>query len=185
MKRYMSFGAVLTVMLAAFAVSPASAQQGSKLAYINSQKILAGAPGAAEAQKTLEAETQKYQAELQTLETQLDSMQAALEKQQATLSATAKQQKQTELQQKFAAYQQRRSQLEQTAQQRQEELVAPIMKKVSDIIEQLRKEGGYAMIFDATRAGLVTADTTLDLSDQVLARLKASPAAAAAKPAGK
>jgi outer membrane protein len=183
MKRYMSFGAVLTVMLAAFAVSPASAQQGSKLAYINSQKILAVAPGMAEAQKTLEAEMQTYQNELKTLEAQLDSMQTAMEKQQSTLSAAAKQQRQTELQQKFTAYQQRRAQLEQTAQQREQALVAPIMKQISDVLEQLRKEGGYAMIFDAPRAGLATADTTLDLSDQVIARLKASPAAA--KPAGK
>jgi outer membrane protein len=184
MKRFMSFGAVVTVMLAAFAVNPASAQQGTKLAYINSQKILAVAPGMTEAQQTLQAEMQKYQNELKTMETQLDSMQTAMEKQQSTLSATAKQQRQTELQQKFAAYQQRRSELEQTAQQREQDLVAPIMKKISDIIEQLRKEGGYAMIFDAPRAGLATADTTLDLSDQVIARMKAAPAAAA-KPAGK
>lgn len=184
MKRSMSFGAVLTVMLAAFAASPASAQQGSKLAYINSQKILSVAPGMAEAQKTLETEMQGYQNELKKLETQLDSMQTAMEKQQSTLSATAKQQRQTELQQKFTAYQQRRAQLEQTAQQREQDLVAPIMKQISDIIEQIRKEGGYAMIFDAPRSGLATADTTLDLSDQVIARLKASPAAAA-KPAGK
>ena len=185
MKRFVSMGAVLTVVFAALAVNPASAQQaGTKLAYINSQKIMAAAPGAAEAQKALETEMQGYQGELQKLETQLDSLQTAMETQQATLSATAKQQKQTELQQKFAAYQQRRTELEQTAQKRQEELVAPIMKKVSDIIEQLRKDGGYAMIFDATRAGLVTADTTLDLSDQVIERLKATGPTAAARPAG-
>ena len=57
------------------------------------------------------------------------------------------------------------------------------MTSISNIIEDIRKSGGYAMIFDAPRAGLVTADTTLDLSDQVIARLKTAPAAAA-KPAG-
>ncbi len=185
MKRFLSIAAVLTVVLAALAVNPASAQTGTKLAYVNTQKILASTPGAAEAQQTLQTEMQKYQAELQKMETELDSLQSSMEKQQATLSASAKQQKQTELQQKFAAYQQRRSQLEQTAQQRQEAVLAPIMQKISDVIEALRKEGGYGMIFDAPRAGLVTADTTLDLSDQVISRLKTAAPTAAAKPAGK
>lgn len=183
MKRFVSMGAVLMVVFAALAVNPASAQTGSKLAYINSQKILAAAPGAATVQQTLDGEMQKYQAELQRMETQLDSLQTSLTKQQATLSASAKQQRQTELQEKFAAYQKRRTELEQTAQQRQEELLSPIMTSISNIIEDIRKSGGYAMIFDAPRAGLVTADTTLDLSEQVIARLKTAPTAAA-KPAG-
>ena len=62
MKRFLSMSAVLTAALAALTVSPATAQQaGSKLAYVNFQKILASAPGATQAQQTLDSEMQKYQ----------------------------------------------------------------------------------------------------------------------------
>jgi hypothetical protein len=62
------------------------------------------------------------------------------------------------------------------------------MDQIRGIIEQMRADGGYAMIFDAgSQSGVVVAvDTTLDLTDKVIAKLNAAgPAKPAAKPAAK
>ena len=71
-----------------------------------------------------------------------------------------------------AALSERRTELEETAQQRQSELVGPIMNRILEVTEQIRQEGSYAMIFDASAGAMVTADPSLDLTAQVLERLR-------------
>ena len=70
--------------------------------------------------------------------------------------------------------------LQQTAQRREQELVAPIMQRVSGVIESVRVEGGYGLIFDTAAQGvIVAADPALDLTSVVLQKLGAPPAPAA------
>ncbi len=184
MKSFLLQGSLLGLMFLVGGVLPASAQQrgqtaaqpaatqATRFAYINSQRILAQAPGASEAQKSFEQDMARYRTEIETLGKELERLQGDFERQQATLSAAARQQRQQEMQQKFQSYQQRVGELEQTAQRRQAELVEPIMKRISEVIEQIRTEGNYAMIFDASAGSLITADPSLDLTDRVLARLR-------------
>jgi len=171
MKRFLvGFATVVEVLVSA--TSRADAQQAQRYAYINSQRIMAEAPGTSEAQSAFEQDMQRYRSELEQLETELDTLQQNLERQQGTLSAAARQERQQEIQQKFMAYQQRQAELEREAQQRQAELVSPIMQRITVVIEQIREEGGYAMIFDAATGALITADPSLDLTEQVLERLR-------------
>jgi outer membrane protein len=165
-------GIAALVALLGTGVAEAEAQGAQRLGYINSQRIMAEAPGTSEAQTAFERDMETYRAELERLETELDTLQQSLERQQATLSAAARQERQQEIQQRFMAYQQRQAELEQQAQQRQAELVSPIMQRISVVIEEIRVEGGYALIFDAATGALITADPALDLTDQVLERLR-------------
>ena len=179
MKRFLSAGFPVIAGLLALGASSAEAQS-TKYGFINSTQIVAQAPGAAEARQSLEAEMQGYRVELDRLEAELDSLQTNLERQGTSLSATARQQRQTELQTKFGAYQQRAAELQQTAQRREQELVAPIMQRVSGVIESVRVEGGYGLIFDTAAQGvIVAADPALDLTSVVLQKLGAPPAPAA------
>jgi outer membrane protein len=176
MKRFLGIGVLAAIGLSLSMVGDAAAQ-AQKLGFVNTNQIVAEAPGAAEARQSLEAEMQGYRTELDRLETELDSLQTAWERQQSTLSATARQQRQTELQQKFTGYQQRAAELQQTAQRREQELIAPLMQRIAGMIEEVRVEGGYSMIFDAAAGSIiVAADPALDVTQQVLAKLRAAPA---------
>jgi outer membrane protein len=161
----------LIALLVNGAFSSAEAQ-ANRFGYINSQRILVEAPGTSDAQRLFEQDMERFRGELERMETELETLQDNLERQQATLSAAVRQERQQEIQQRFIAYQQRRMELEETAQQRQEELVAPIMQRISEVIEDIRREGNYSMIFDASAGALITADPALDLTDQVLQRLR-------------
>lgn len=172
MKRFILGSALCILALGAAHVEPAAAQQATRFAFVNSQKILAEAPGSREATQAFEREMQRFRVEVDSLEQQLERTQADFQRQQATLSPQAREQRQQAMQQQFTTYQTRLSELERTAQQRQSELVEPIMKRISDAIEEMRTEGNYAMIFDASAGVLVTADPSLDLTDRVLARLR-------------
>jgi outer membrane protein len=179
MKRFFLLGAVYGAMMMAAPVAKLEAQargtqpaQATRFAFVNSQRILAEAPGAREAQQSFERDMQRFRIEVDSLEQALEQAQADFQRQQATISPAARTQRQQEIQEAFVAYQQRVGELERTAQRRQTELVEPVMQRISEALEQIRREGNYGMIFDASAGALITADPSLDITDRVLTHLR-------------
>jgi outer membrane protein len=169
------------------ASAPNASGAAQRIAYVNSQKIIAQAPGRAEAESQFQKEMDTYKLEVKSLGDSLNTLVAEYNKSEATLSPAAKEGKQKEIRGKEATYQQRVRQLEQKAQQREAELVRPIMEQINKTIEQVRAQEGFAMVLDAgSQSGVVVAaDSSLDLTDKVIARLKAAGPVAStqAKPA--
>ena len=173
MKSLLSAGVVASVVLFG-AAAPVEAQ--TRLGFINSQRLIAEAPGAAEAQQTFQRDVSRYEGEIRNLEQELERTRAELERQQGSpASEAARQQRQREFQQKVGLYQDSVQKLQLTAQQRQQQLVSPIMTRISEAIEQVRKEGQYAMIFDVSAGAVISADPSLDLTNRVLERLRRTP----------
>lgn len=164
------------VALAVFAVAPVAVQaQGSlKFAYIDSRAILAQAPGRAEAEAQFQKEMSSYQQQVQKMGDSLNTMMAAYTKAELTLSPAAKEARQKTIRDKEAAYQERVQGLQEQAQQRQGELMGPIMQLINTAISDVRAQDGYSFIFDVGAQGgvVVAADTTLNITDKVVARLK-------------
>lgn len=169
-----SFRAVPLALLFVAALSGrSSAQTAQKLGYIRSSVLLEQAPGRAEAEAQFDKETTGYREQIKRMSDSLEAMAGALQKSQASLTATARDSRTKEIQTKEAEYQRRTRDLEQRAQQRQNELVQPILDRVKQAIEEVRVEGGYALIFNADQGSpIVAMDKNLDLTDRVLARLR-------------
>ncbi|HAY77936.1 MAG TPA: hypothetical protein DCY33_08810 [Gemmatimonadetes bacterium] len=148
--------------------------QAPKLGYINSQEILVNAPGAEEAQAAFDAEMSGYQNEIVQLETELQNLEAALQQQQLTLSPEARANREQQLQAKFQEYQQRTGQLQEVANQRRAALIQPVMDNITAVIEELREEGSYSLILDAAAGSIVSADPALDLTQEVITRLRSA-----------
>ena len=180
----------MAVLVAALAPIAAQAQQPVKLAYINSQQLLAQAPGRTEAEALYEREAGTFRQQVQRMGDSLNAMVAAYDKEAVTLSPAAKETRQKAIRDREAGYQRRAQEIEQKMAQRQQELVQPIMDRVQAAINDIRVEDGYAMIFDAAASApvLVAADKSLDITDKVLARLRATasanPAPGSTRPAG-
>jgi outer membrane protein len=157
--------------------APAPAPSGAtKLAFVNARRILQSTPGWTTAEQTFTKESEGYRLELQKLQATLDSMASDYEQQSVVLSPTQRQAKRNELEAKRTALEARAQELQTKAQQRETELLAPLQQKVNGVIEQMRVEGGYAFIFDvsAQSGNIVAADRSLDLSDRVIEKLKAT-----------
>lgn len=167
--------------LAFLAASPLAAQGPVKIGYVNSARILQGAPGRQEADAQIEKELAGFRAQVKRMGDSLNTMVADFRKAEATLSPAAKETRMRAIQQKEEEYQGRTEQLQQQAQQRQVELIRPITEQVKKVIDDLRQAEGYSMIFDVGNGAgvIVAADTTLDLTDKVLQRLAAAPRPAA------
>jgi outer membrane protein len=170
---------LVATALAALGYAGVNEPQGSqiKLAYINSNEIISQAPGAAEAQATYEREMAGWNAQVNAMGDSLQQMVTQYQQQQVMLSPEARTQRQQEINQKRMDFQQRTAELEQVAQRRQQELLQPIYDSVRTVLETVREEEQYTMIFDVAAGALIAADTTLNITTQVLQRLLAqSPA---------
>lgn len=155
-----------------FALAAGTAEaQTLKIGYINSQEILASAPGAREAQQAFEREMQTYTNEAQRLQDELTRLQQQLAQQELTLSPEAKRNRQQQIQQKAQEAQTRMSEMDQLAAQRRAELVQPVMDRITEVIEAMREEGNYALILDVAAGSIISADPSLDLTAEVLRRL--------------
>src|SRR5213082_1721630 len=139
MKRSMFAGLLGAAAMLAVGAAPAQAQ-ALKIGFVNSQRILAESPAVAQVQQTLQGEMARLRAPLDSMEQRLNAANTQFQQQQATLSPAAREARQSELQQQFAAYQARGQQLQEQAQQRQQQLVQPVMTQINAAIEALRRE---------------------------------------------
>jgi len=177
--------------------SAASAQASTKIAYINSQKIMAEAPGRAEAEATYDNEMKGVRAQLQKMDDSLKGIIEAYQKIAPTLDSATRVVRETAIRATEDDMSKRAQELNQQMQQRQVDLARPLLEQVSKVLDQMREEGHYAMIFDvgSQASVVVSADKSLEITDQVLARLKqlgppkatstpATPSGPTAKPSG-
>jgi len=160
---------ILVFVLCAFTLT----MQAQKFGYVNSQLILSEMPAVKQANANLDAlKTQlqkKGKGMVETLQKEYLAVQQKVE--QGVLSP---QQQQAEAQ-KLEAKQKEIADFEQkmAAQigEKQQKLLEPILKQVNDAINEVAKEQGYTMIFDATAGILLYAEEDADLSTQVKAKL--------------
>jgi len=157
--------------MAAFAV-PARGQ-AYKMAYIDSRRLLAEAPGAQNARDQIQQEMAQFQAQVQILQDSLDAMIADYQRKSVLLSPEEKKKQEDAIVARRSALQQRVQGIDAQATQRQNDLMAPVMNQIQEVLDSIRIEQGIAIIFDAAQ-GIVSADSTLDLTSNVLARMKSA-----------
>lgn len=153
--------------------------EAQKIGYVHSDRAIAEAPGADSVRNQMQQEAQRTQSRLNILRDSLDMLGAEFQRQSVLLSPEERRKREDTLRQRGAAMEQRATILQQELDNRQQELMSPILKRVEEAIEAVRKEGGYGIIFDASARVMVAADTTLDVTNSVIAKLKAAAPAGA------
>ena len=173
-----SFIALATSLIvagtAAAQAAQATAAAPAKIAYINSALLLQQAPGRSEAEAQFEREVGVYRQQIQRMDDSLRTLVASFDREAPKLDSVTRETRRRSIGVREVEYQARARGLDSTMQARQAQLVKPIMERVQSVIEAIRTEDGYSMIFDVgSQVSLVVAaDKKLDLTDRVLARLK-------------
>ena len=168
----------LAAALLGFGGASLAAQAPAKFAYVNPQALFQNAPGRRAAESTFTKEAEGFRAELSRMSDALQQMVSAYQKAEPTLTAAQKEQRQRAIGFKEDSLRARQQQLEQQASDRQSELMAPIMETVRKVLEDIRAEDGYAMIFSSEPGASpsLAADKNLDITDRVVARLRSTSA---------
>jgi outer membrane protein len=147
------------------------AAEGTKIAYINSERIMVESKGTQEAQATFAAEQQAWQNELQELEAEIERYNDDYEQKKVIMTESAKQ----EAEDKINGLLEERQQFIQeiygengTAVQRNAELLEPIVQKMSTVIEKVAVDNNYDMVLDAASGGILYAKPKMDITDLVI-----------------
>jgi len=154
--------------------------QALKIAFVNSQALMPAAPGYAAAESTLSKEGEGFRTQLQKMQDSVNKLLSDYQKAEPTLSAATKDSRQKAIQSLETDLQAKQLQFQQQFQARQNEVMAPITDAVKKVLDDIREEGGYAMILDNApgASNIVSADKNLDITDRVVSRLRATPATA-------
>lgn len=158
------------VMLLVTAVA-AQAQGVPKIGYINSGQILSESSEAQAAQRSFDAEVTQYEASLASMQRDIETMITAYEQQAGTLSEDARTQREQEIITKRTEYENQARSLQTNMASRRDALIQPIMEKINQVLEDIRAEGGYSLIFDVASGAILAVDPSLDLTPEVLRRL--------------
>jgi outer membrane protein len=172
---------IFAILLGAALTGGAAAQ--SKLAYVDSPKILASYGPALDAQKKLDAENTQWVQELQKMQDDLKTMQDKLEQQSLLLSDAKKRESAQELQNLAVKAQQFQADHwgdQGRFFQRRNELLQPVFDKINEAINKVGEESGYDFIFDTQAGNLLYAKSSHDLTAEILARLEKESASTTA-----
>lgn len=175
---------IAAALVGSAATASAQAAPG-RVAYVTARAVLQATPGYAAAESLWVREIDGFRDEITRLQTTLDSAATKFEESSVMLSATKRNDERRKLVDQQATLQRREQELQQRAAARRQELVSPFEKRVTEVIEAVRKEGNYSLVFDVSGQAnqIVAADLTLDLTQRVIERVKqASPAPAGGAP---
>ena len=167
------------------AIAGVAQAQGApvKIGYVNTQALMAAAPGRAAAESLYNKEVVAFQKQQKIWSDSLNKQIEAYRKAEPTLTPAKKESEQERLQKLNQDLTNLNTLGEQKIQMREGEVLAPLMEIVRNAIDEIRAEGGYAMIFSADQnSPIVSADKNLDLTDKVVARLKTKAATTPAAP---
>ena len=154
-----------------------------KIGYVNTELLMAAAPGRAVAESTYNKEVVAFQKQQQVWTDSLRNQFLAFQKAEPTLTPAKKQSEQDRLQKLQQDLTNLNTLGEQKIRLRENEVLAPLMEIVRTAIDEIRAEGGYAMIFSSDQnSPIVAADKNLDLTEKVVARLKTKAATTPAAP---
>jgi outer membrane protein len=164
--------ASLAIGLALATLIPAlPAAADFKLALVDRQRALITSDKGKEAEKTLTQLQEKKKKELEPRSNQCKKIQEDTESQKFVMSDDA-------LQEKAIEYQRCGRDLERDVQAAKDELVvqqqkllAPIAKRLEDIVNQIGKEKQFDLILDRSTPGVLFAPDALDVTDLVIKKL--------------
>jgi len=152
----------------------ATAQSADKVGYVNSERIRAEYKGARDIDGQLETSVSDWRTQARAMEKELDTLASELENQRLLLSDEAAQQKEQAIREKQGAFESFLNDvwgMNGLAAKKEVELWQPVFDRVTAIISEIGAESGYQMIFDAAQMGIVYAEPSTDLTQQVLDRL--------------
>jgi outer membrane protein len=164
--------------------APKPFPQGAKVAYVVLQRIANESADGRVATTRIQALQQKKAAELNEKNKQLSTLQARLEKEGSVMSPSAAADLQKQVEKINVEVQRFTQDAQAEVQELQQQLQAEFQQRLEPVLAQVATEMGLQFVFNGPDAGLVWADSALDISGEVIKKLDSAKPAAPAKPKG-
>jgi outer membrane protein len=158
--------------------------EGAKIAFVVLQRVVAESAEGKLASARVQALQQKKVAELNERQKAAQTAQEKLDKSGAVMSEAARADLQKQVERAQVDLQRATQDAQQEVQELQTQLQEEFQRRIAPIIEAVGKERGLHYIFNGPDSGLVWADASLDITNDVVKKFDAVKPAPAAKPQG-
>lgn len=164
-----SFFSLQTVVMAAclLSLSPAHAQESSKIAFVSTERIFREAAPAKAAQSKLEQEFAKRDRDLQDMAARLKTQSEKLDKDSTVLSDSDRAKRQRDLSDLDKEFQRKQREFREDLNQRRNEELSVVLERTNKVIRQIAEAEKYDIVFQEA----VYASKRIDITDKVLKEL--------------
>jgi len=166
----------ITLLLAGLA---GTAGAELKIGFVNTEVILQEYKAVQTAMETFNRDVLAWEGDLQQRKQELDDLEREVRHQSLMLSDQRRQDRESEYQRKLAEFEKFKESIwasDGLIEQRNEELLRPIISRVQAALEQIAAEEGYDFILDAADNNILYGDPAYDLTERVLGVLNAEVA---------
>lgn len=153
--------------------APATTAAGSRVAYIDTQRVMARSVAGVAARESLERDKAAMQKQVDGLQAELAKLKDELEKKGQLLSPEVRKEKQDTMERKVRDLRRLADDFEKDLAKKDRELMAKFARDLQGVVQKIGKERGYLMIVDA-RAGLMYGAPEADLTDEVIKEFDAA-----------
>lgn len=158
---------VAGALVLAFAL-PAAAQ--AKVSVIDVQRVVTESDPGKEVMQRLRSLTEAKAQQGQSLQQELATLQDQFNKQRFTVSEARQAEMQKEIEDKQISIRRFQDDAQREVAEAQRRELGSLEERIMPIIDQIGKEQGLTLIFNKFQSGLVYADETIDITDEVIRR---------------
>jgi outer membrane protein len=170
--RLSAWCAVLATLVAVAAV-PAAAE--TKVAVIDVQRVVTDSdPGKGTLQKLKGLQDQKLE-QGKSLQTEMDALRDRYNKQRFTLADDKLRELEKQIEDKGIELKRFQDDAQRELEDARRRELEALEARIMPIINQIGKEQGITLIFNKFQSGLVYADETVDITDEVIRRFNTAP----------
>ena len=161
---------ILSLLAFVLVLPSLAAAQGAKIAFVDLEYALNNVDEGKKAKAILEQDYKRKKEALQTTEANLVRLENELSGQKLVLSADALRQKEQELDAAKSRYQAEKKAAYEEWQKKEATLTRDLLERLTEIVQQIGKEGGYQFILERHDASVLYAQEDIDLTRQVIER---------------
>lgn len=149
-------------------LSGAAEAAGTRIGYIDLQKVLVRSVAGVAAREQLEKERATMTKDLEVRKAEIDKLREELEKKGLVLSADSRREKEELLQRKVRDARRLGEDLDKELQRKEQQMVARIGQEVVGVIEKVGKERGFLIILEKRGASVIYGDPESDITDEII-----------------
>lgn len=169
---------VLLVCLVLVLAAGSFAQQ-AKIAIVNSQKAFEQSIEGKKAQTQLQERETKIRTDLQKLDDSIKALESKLSAGQLTMTQEALLALKADYDKKTTERKRYEEDMTKDNQTFTNNIISRVRNEMVTVINDIRKEKGYDLVLDLQSSGIITYDTAIDITDEVIKRYDAQKTAAA------
>jgi outer membrane protein len=183
--RPFSVPALLAAALAVAVLAPrAEAQQTIKVGVIDTEKVLLESAAGKQVLADLRTLQEQKVKEGEALQQEIEGLRKRLSDGELSLSEPKKDELRGQIEEKTISLRRFQDDANRELNKKKDELLAQVDRQVMPVITRVGQEMGYSLIFRKFESGLIFASEDADVTDEVIQRLNAPPAAAPAGTGG-